>query len=129
GFRTWAQQNALYQRYLRGGPLAARPGTSSHERGEAVDVTDYGVFGRIMASAPGFERLYNHLGGRDPVHWSVTGYAKGGIVRKPTFALLGERGPEAVIPLSKLRKKPPQPIEPPSNWYSPIAGSDAWFRF
>jgi SLT domain-containing protein len=28
--------------------------------------------------------------------------ATGGIVRSPTFALIGEAGPEAVIPLSKM---------------------------
>ena len=28
----------------------------------------------------------------------------GGIVRKPTFALLGEAGPELVIPLQRLRE-------------------------
>lgn len=45
--RTWDQQNAHYQRYLRylnGGPwapIALRPGTSLHESGLAVD-TDEG---------------------------------------------------------------------------------------
>jgi hypothetical protein len=29
--------------------------------------------------------------------------AEGGIIREPTFALIGERGPEAVIPLPQLR--------------------------
>lgn len=39
GTRDRATQERLYQRYLRGeGPLAARPGTSAHERGNAVDV-------------------------------------------------------------------------------------------
>src|SRR5262245_1257474 len=78
GFRTYAEQARLYDRYLHGGPLAAAPGSSSHESGEAVDVTDYGTFGRIMAHAPAFERLYNYLGARDPVHFSVSGYDRGG---------------------------------------------------
>jgi phage-related minor tail protein len=30
-------------------------------------------------------------------------FADGGIVRKPTAALIGEAGPEAVIPLSEMR--------------------------
>ena len=32
---------------------------------------------------------------------SVFGFQHGGIVRRPTLALIGERGPEAVVPLSK----------------------------
>jgi len=33
---------------------------------------------------------------------AAVGMAEGGIVREPTFALIGEAGPEAVIPLSKM---------------------------
>jgi len=33
---------------------------------------------------------------------AAVGMAEGGIVRKPTYALIGEAGPEAVIPLSKM---------------------------
>ena len=32
---------------------------------------------------------------------NIVGLAEGGIVTKPTFAMIGEAGPEAVIPLSK----------------------------
>lgn len=38
GFRTWDEQNALYQKHLAGGPVAAPPGNSPHEFGLAVDV-------------------------------------------------------------------------------------------
>ena len=38
GLRTYAEQAALYQRYLNGGNLAARPGTSNHESGNAADL-------------------------------------------------------------------------------------------
>jgi hypothetical protein len=47
------------------------------------------------------------IGQLDPVtladHWDHVHVAlgKGGIVRRPTLALLGERGPEAVMPLSR----------------------------
>ena len=34
----------------------------------------------------------------------------GGIVTRPTFALLGERGPEAVIPLRNMPLMPPVTI-------------------
>jgi D-alanyl-D-alanine dipeptidase len=39
GFRTSTYQQALYDKYLKGGPLAAPPGHSAHEKGLAVDVT------------------------------------------------------------------------------------------
>lgn len=40
GLRTRAEQQALYNRYLNGtGNLAARPGTSRHESGNAADLT------------------------------------------------------------------------------------------
>ena len=32
--------------------------------------------------------------------WGFTGFANGGIVRSPTLAMIGERGPEAIIPLT-----------------------------
>lgn len=40
GIRTRAQQAQLYQNYLHGGNVAAPPGQSNHETGNAVDVTD-----------------------------------------------------------------------------------------
>lgn len=106
GFRTYAEQATLYARYLAGGPLAARPGTGNHETGNAVDVTDYGTFGRIMSFAPAFARLFNRLGARDPVHFSTTGFANGGWIREQIFGVgrsgrhysFGERGPEYVSP-------------------------------
>lgn len=39
--RTWAQQNAHYQHYLKyGSPIALRPGTSLHEKGSAIDTNE-----------------------------------------------------------------------------------------
>ena len=38
GFRTKAEQDTLYKKYLKGGPRAAPPGKSPHEYGLAVDV-------------------------------------------------------------------------------------------
>lgn len=38
GFRSYEEQVELYRRYLAGGNLAAKPGTSNHERGEAADL-------------------------------------------------------------------------------------------
>jgi hypothetical protein len=39
--------------------------------------------------------------GFDLSDWSIPELAKGGIVNKPTLAMIGEDGPEAVIPLSQ----------------------------
>jgi hypothetical protein len=98
GYRSYAEQKALYERYLHGGPLAAKPGTSSHERGAAVDVTDYGAFGRIMRHAPAFERLYNRLGRADPVHYSISGYDKGGWLPTGVSLAVNNTGsPERVV--------------------------------
>jgi hypothetical protein len=36
--------------------------------------------------------------------------AQGGIVRQPTIAMIGERGPEAVIPLSRMSQPAMQPV-------------------
>lgn len=41
---------------------------------------------------------------------SVPAFASGGIVRRPTLALVGESGPEAIIPLSQMGKGSTQPI-------------------
>lgn len=38
GRRSYAEQQVLWLRYLAGGNLAARPGTSNHERGAAADL-------------------------------------------------------------------------------------------
>jgi hypothetical protein len=37
-FRGYSEQAKLYAEYLAGGPLAAAPGTSAHETGNAVDL-------------------------------------------------------------------------------------------
>lgn len=43
--------------------------------------------------------------------------AKGGIVNKPTFALIGEDGPEAVVPLTAKNAPAVAPATPPVNVY------------
>lgn len=40
----------------------------------------------------------------------VAAGATGGIVKRPTFALIGESGPEAVVPLSRTRGNEPLPM-------------------
>ena len=43
--------------------------------------------------------------GLDMQGWGPVPMARGGIVTRPTIAMLGERGPEAVIPLQKVKRK------------------------
>lgn len=65
GARTRAEQEVLYARYLAGtGNLAAVPGTSRHETGEAADVYVDGV---ALADVPGARRLAATLGLGFPV--------------------------------------------------------------
>jgi TP901 family phage tail tape measure protein len=48
------------------------------------------------------EKISNFVGGKIGAPPEIPALAKGGIVNGPTTALIGEAGPEAVIPLSKL---------------------------
>lgn len=48
-------------------------------------------------AAGGFKALF-----RQNLGLNIPGLASGGIVSKPTLSLIGEAGPEAVVPLSKL---------------------------
>ncbi len=43
--------------------------------------------------------IYNNMPGRH----SLPAFAQGGIVDRPTLALVGEAGPEAIVPLGKMR--------------------------
>ena len=59
GYRSYAEQAVLYDRYLHGGGvLAAKPGTSNHNYGKAADVSaegmPVGATGRIR------ERLHHY---------------------------------------------------------------------
>lgn len=79
GFRSYAEQAALYAKYLNGtGNLAARPGTSNHEGGQAIDVSDTEGFARAMALM-GAGALRRGIPS-EPWHFSVTGYRQGGIL-------------------------------------------------
>ena len=46
--------------------------------------------------------------------FKIPGLATGGIVRRPTLAMVGERGPEAVVPLSKLSQVAGASSAPPT---------------
>lgn len=52
GRRSYAEQQALWNAYLVGGNLAARPGTSNHEKGLAADL-------RIVDASIGWVEVHN----------------------------------------------------------------------
>jgi hypothetical protein len=89
GFRSRAKQEQLYANRASNPNPVAPPGTSMHERGLAVDVSDIPGFQRAMSSAPANARL-TWFGPGDPVHFSTTGHARGGRVRR--FAKGGRAG-------------------------------------
>lgn len=71
GLRTRAEQQALWDRRHANPYPVARPGTSDHERGVAIDVTA-GVAGALAAVAPA-AGLCRPLPRADPVHFVVCG--------------------------------------------------------
>ena len=71
GRRGYAEQTVLWLRYLGGGNLAARPGTSKHERGQAADlqIVDGSVaWDDVHAAAPARGLVFPLLSQREPWH-------------------------------------------------------------
>ena len=107
--RDSADQMRLWQESVRAGrpgvgptgmPIA-RPGTSSHELGLAVDIQEY----RDAAAVAALNRagLFQKVP-RDPVHFSM---ARGGIARGPDTGYAATlHGTEAVVPLPDGRAIP-----------------------
>jgi hypothetical protein len=70
--RSREQQEVLYQKYLKGtGNLAAKPGTSNHEGGLAIDFTNTPGAHAWLAKNAGRFGLKNLPG--EPWHYSTTG--------------------------------------------------------
>jgi hypothetical protein len=76
--------------------IAAKPGTSSHERGQAVDVSDASTFDRIMNAAPPGSQLFNRVPG-DFNHFSVSGYDQGGILPPGVTVAVNKTGHDETI--------------------------------
>lgn len=77
GFRTMAQQRALYAAYRAGhGNLAARPGYSNHQGGTSVDVATGGSYSsaayRWLARHGRAYGFVNDVRG-EPWHWTFRG--------------------------------------------------------
>jgi len=65
-------------------------------------IAQWMVFQVMTKFVPGGAAMAAAGGIVDP----FAGFAKGGLVTKPTLALIGEKEPEAVIPLSKMQEQP-----------------------
>lgn len=78
GFRSDAEQLRIWNSGIRPAakPRALGGAGSNHSTGQAVDVSDPAGFERAMALM-GAGRLYARVPS-DPIHFSVTGYKKGG---------------------------------------------------
>lgn len=106
---------------MRPGAITATGNPSYHGMGRAIDINPVmGIADWIRQHYMGMtkELIFSPMGGRqirngrdhmytgitrsmhwDHIHWAM---ANGGIVNGPTNALIGEAGPEAVIPLDRL---------------------------
>ena len=116
GWRSYAEQAALYQAYLNGtGNLAAPPGSSNHESGRAADITPGSeVFGGMASrfglgfTVPG-ESWHIELLKRGGFIQSL---AKGGVVKNPWFDPKTKKGNiNGIWPSADLAKNP-------SGWYA-----------
>lgn len=79
GYRSYDEQEALYKKYQQSGfnpsKIAAKPGTSNHERGKAVDVTILGrpIYYVIPANILAACGIHVPLGASDAVHTTRIG--------------------------------------------------------
>lgn len=115
GWRSYAEQAALYQAYLNGtGNLAAPPGSSNHEDGRAADISPGseffgGVAGKfgLGFTVPG-ESWHIEMLRRG----GLVGMIKGGLVKHPWFDESTKKGNiNGVWPSADLAKNP-------SGWYA-----------
>lgn len=63
GRRSYAEQQVLYNAYLAGGTLAAKPGTSNHEKGAAADL-------RIVDGSVSWPDVHG-VGATYGLHWPI----------------------------------------------------------
>jgi hypothetical protein len=69
--------------------------------GNAIMVVT-GPLGVLIGSLRKLVELKDAIGSFDIGDINIPGFADGGIVTKPTLAMVGEKGPEAIIPLSQM---------------------------
>lgn len=73
GARSRAEQERLYAAYKNGtGNLAAKPGTSNHESGDALDLGPPAAYAWLKSNAGKFG--FKNKIASEPWHWSLTGH-------------------------------------------------------
>jgi len=61
-----------------------------------------GPLGVLIGSLRKLVELKDAIGSFDIGNINIPGFAEGGVVTRPTLAMVGEKGPEAIIPLSQM---------------------------
>ena len=100
GYRSIALQASMYAAYILGGKKGApvaTPQGSRHPKGAAIDVGPPSIY-KWVARFASMVGLNLPMPKVEPWHLQLPGYAEGGLITKPTVALIGEKGPEWVIP-------------------------------
>ena len=103
--RSRADQERLYNAYISGqSPYpAARPGTSAHELGSAVDIGNFNAAMEYLYAAGLRQTVAN-----DPVHFQLSA-ANGGVLSGPASGYAATlHGTEAVVPSPDGRSIPVQ---------------------
>lgn len=118
GYRTYAEQAVLYQRYLAGGNIAAKPGQSNHEKGLAVDAYVNGTsIGKVYSS-----RTMSKYGLSNPVSgdYPHTELLGGGSPTSPTGPSQAPGDQNSAVPGPTPTNQPAQqpvlatpPVTPP----------------
>jgi tape measure domain-containing protein len=70
--------------------------------GTAPGGTDASFLGSTLGTGPEATSIFSSVGGGAGGGGGAFAFQHGGVVNRPTFSMLGESGPEAVIPLSRM---------------------------
>ena len=104
-----------------GSVQGASPGTSPYYKAQ-LDLLRY-----LVSNQPFLlDNLSSYV---KAIEAAVPGYATGGIVTQPTLAMVGEKGPEAIIPLSKMGASAPMVVNIHVNGADPNQVVDALKRY
>ncbi|HEX5811717.1 MAG TPA: hypothetical protein VFY38_06445, partial [Pseudonocardia sp.] len=105
----WAALVSLVQRESGWNPNAANPTSSARGLFQKMTSVHGPLEGSIAGQAAWGLNYIRSRYGSPAAAWAhemaVGWYGDGGIVTRPTFGLLGESGPEAVVPLSPSRSR------------------------
>ncbi len=90
--RTTQQQQKLYDTYLKGGPQAAKPGTSAHEKGLAIDLYPDQAYIEKMKPIMEANGWVQNAGEADKGHFEYVGKEEIGLSKTDVNALVMSLG-------------------------------------